>query len=707
MKLNKLAVFTLALSFSLPLANLKAYAFVPAEDMRDLSSNHWAYKAIESLIEKYGVMSGFPDKTFRGAKSMTRYEMAAALYKVMTKTEEMIAKSNRPGYGENTNNQNSVSKEDIETISLLQKEFRNELSDLKGKVNALSDKLEKFNKVKISGQVELKYRDRVGVTDSTKLNSPLNGFDVDGDKGKTRFNDSIRNLITEYDRTPFRVKTSLDVNASWTPFVRYYGTFVADDGSIYKLGNLGGQAVGGHFGDEGLSGTSLYTQRSIVSIRSNFEDEYFTNAEKDNLSMKPLSAVGTSFYHDNKPGFGLAMGFMNFQNIIRPGTKFRNHFSDEKWIGHGYGLVGFGADDILVKDTEVKASNGSTIKVRNSVSRYWASGINASQVDPDSQRYNNVGSASIAGDITAGPLTIVAAANAGSPYVNRVAAVTNNLGSGTTAAINLPLNTANPVTPNSSPALSTTASPTGILTGGDFVNDVGGGLINEKVIVGTKDPLSPRNSYNLLSIPSEYGDGYGLLGLDLDLGFLRFGLNASDYWLDSTLSLSGTRKNISGVIDIGSNNLGVTVQANYNGIGVDTYSAGVFLNDLAGLDIGIGIKTGIRGLFNFTNLTGTNAGFYVVLPQNKDMPLFPKLMVAARQTFGDAFGTPKSYSNVGQSLAQVANLKDSGITLSASLAKIPGTDIGVDVEYNGLIEGSLLGFNFMAHDIGVFSTYKF
>ncbi|MBC7473388.1 MAG: hypothetical protein H7263_03790, partial [Candidatus Sericytochromatia bacterium] len=66
-----------------------------------------------------------------------------------------------------------------------------------------------------------------------------------------------------------------------------------------------------------------------------------------------------------------------------------------------------------------------------------------------------------------------------------------------------------------------------------------------------------------------------------------------------------------------------------------------------------------------------------------------------------------SYSNVGASLAQVANLKDSGITLSASLAKIPGTDIGVDVEYNGLIEGSLLGFNFMAHDIGVFSTYKF
>lgn len=708
MKINKIALFTLALSVTIPLINNQsASAFVPADEMRDLSSNHWAYKAIEALTEKYGVMAGFPDKTFRGSKNLTRYEMAAALYKVMTKVEELIATANRGDTPVTSVNPNTVTKEDLETINLLQKEFRDEIAQLRGKVASLEAKVDKFNKVKIGGSVELKYRDRVAVTDSTKLNSPLNGFDVDGDRGRTRFNDPTRNLLTEFDRTPFRVKTSLDVNASWNQYVRFYGTFVADDGTIYKLGNQPGIAVSGHFGDEGLVGTSLYTQRSIISIRSNFEDEFFNNAEKDNLEMKPLSAVGTSFYHENKPGYGVAFGFMNFQNIVRPGTKFRNHFNSEKWIGHGYGLLGFGSDDILVKDVEVKNAQGATERVRNSVSRYWATGINVSQVDPDSQRYNNIASASAAFDATFGPLTVVVAGNAGSPYGNRVAALTNNLGAGSTATIDQALGSNNgAVTPNTQDSgLSTTASPTGILSGADFVNDLGGAVVNEKVVIGTKDPLSPRNPYNLLNLPSEYGDGYGLIGLDLDLGILRVGLNASDHWLDSILSLSNTRKNISAVVDVGNDTLGVSVQANYNAIGLDTYSAGLFMNDVAGfLDFGLGLKMASRGLFNFAQTTGTNAGFYVAIPQKSDY--MPKIMLAARQTFGDNFGSPRAFFT-GADLLKVSTFKDSGITLSASLAKIPNTGIGVDVEYNGLIEGSLFSFNFMAHDFAVFTNYKF
>lgn len=706
MKINKIAIIALAFSITVPLVNNQsASAFVPADEMRDLSANHWAYKAIEALTEKYGVMSGFPDKTFRGSKNMTRYEMAAALYKVMTKVEELIATANRQGSNISSYNESEVSKEDLETINLLQKEFRDEIAQLRGKVAALEAKVDKFNKVKVGGSVEVKFRDRVAVTDSTKLNSPLNGFDVDGDNGIVRFNDPIRNLITEFDRTPFRVKTSLDVNASWSQYVRYYGTFIADDGTIFKLGTQPGVAVGGHFGDEGLSGTSLYTQRSIISVRSNFEDEFFNNAEKDNLDMKPLSAVGTSFYHDNKPGYGVAFGFMNFQNIIRPGTKFRNHFNSERWIGHGYGLVGFGSDDILVKDVEIKNAQGQIERVRNSVSRFWASGINVSQVDPDSFRYNNIASAAAAFDITTGPLTFIVAGNAGSPYGNRVAALTSNLGSGSIATTYQPLGSNNgQVTPNTQGTLSTTASPTGILSGADFINDPGGSVVNQKVVLGSKDPISLRNPYNLLPLPSEYGDGYGLVGLDLDLGVFRVGVNASDHWLDSKLSFAGTRKNFSGVVDFGNDALGVTAQFNTNGIGLDTYSAGLFMNDVAGsLDFGLGLKSATRGFFSFSQIAATSIGGYVALPQKTEY--MPKLLFAIRQNFGENFGSPVSFE--GGNLLRVSSLKDSGVTLSASLANIPGTGIGVDVEYNGLIEGSLTSFNFMAHDFAVFSTYKF
>ena len=303
MKLSKSVVLALALPLALSYTT-SSFAYVPASEMTDLSTNHWAYKAIESLSDKYGVMTGYPDKTFKGSKYITRYEMAASLYKVMTKVEELIAKANKPGASDTANagSQSEVTKEDLETLSLLQKEFRDELSSLKGKVNMLTEKLERANKIKIGGKVELKYRDRIGVTDSTKLSSPLNGFDVDGDKGKFRFNDAVRNLITEFDRTPFRLKTTLDISASWNPGIRFYSSIIADDGTLFRLGTVSGQAVGGHFGEEGVSGVSFYTQKAFLSLRNNFEDEFFENAETPNVDMQTITKTGNSYYHQNKEG---------------------------------------------------------------------------------------------------------------------------------------------------------------------------------------------------------------------------------------------------------------------------------------------------------------------------------------------------------------------------------------------------------------------
>ena len=685
MKLNKIAtIITLSLTIcSYISSGMSAYALVPANEMRDLSTNHWAYKAIEALSEKYGVMTGYPDKTFKGAKNITRYEMAAALYKVMTKVEELIAKANKMSVDSTptntTSTASSINKEDLETLKLLQKEFRTELDDLSGKVEMLSQKLEKNNKIKLGGEVEIKFRDRMGVTDTSKNSSPLNGIDVDNDRGKTKFNDSLRNLITDYDRTPFRVKTTLDLNASWNEGVRFFGSFVVDDGTLFKLGNLPGQAVGGHFGEEGMNSTSFYMQRAIISMRNNFSGEFFTNMEKTTYEDKKLAAKGTSFYHDGKEGYGLSVGFMNFQNILRSGTKFKNHFNGEKWIGHGYGLLGAGADEIKVKDSVDPKDDKVTYS--NSVSRFWATGINASGVDPDSERYNNVSSASFALDATMGPLTLVFAGNAGSPYVNRSSALSSNLGAGDFSKGNA-----------------------NILSGADFVNDIGGGLINEKVILGTKDPLAPRTTYNLLGLPSEYGDGYMVAGADLDLGIARVGLNYSDYWLDSALSFSGTRKNMSAVVDIGTNAMGMTFQSNYYGIGLDTYSAGMFMNNLGGVvDVGLGLRTASRGLFRIDRgLIGTNASFYVAIPQ-KDM--LPKLMVAFRQSFGEGFGSVKDLS--GKEISKSALLKDGGVTLSAEMQRVLGTSLDLAAEYNILNEGTFLGGNFMAHDFAIITKYKF
>ncbi|HBY76531.1 MAG TPA: hypothetical protein DEG47_05870, partial [Cyanobacteria bacterium UBA11148] len=51
--------------------------------LRDVQPGDWAYQALRSLIERYGIIAGYPNGTFRGNQSITRYEFAAALFNVL------------------------------------------------------------------------------------------------------------------------------------------------------------------------------------------------------------------------------------------------------------------------------------------------------------------------------------------------------------------------------------------------------------------------------------------------------------------------------------------------------------------------------------------------------------------------------------------------------------------------------------------------
>jgi len=45
----------------------------------DLAKEHWATQAVRAIIDKYQIMEGYPDETFRGGKRLNRYEAAATL----------------------------------------------------------------------------------------------------------------------------------------------------------------------------------------------------------------------------------------------------------------------------------------------------------------------------------------------------------------------------------------------------------------------------------------------------------------------------------------------------------------------------------------------------------------------------------------------------------------------------------------------------
>ncbi|VEP14528.1 S-layer protein (fragment) [Hyella patelloides LEGE 07179] len=94
--------------------------------LKDVAPSDWAYEAVQLLIDRYGIVTGYSDNTFKGNQSLTRYEFAAALNEVLQRVEESIAQK-----------KTSVSSEDLATLQRLKQEFNAELVTLESRVNEL------------------------------------------------------------------------------------------------------------------------------------------------------------------------------------------------------------------------------------------------------------------------------------------------------------------------------------------------------------------------------------------------------------------------------------------------------------------------------------------------------------------------------------------------------------------------------------------
>lgn len=98
--------------------------------LSDVQPTDWAFAALQSLVERYGCIAGYPDSTYRGNRAMTRYEFAAGLNACLDRINELIA----AGLAD------KVSREDLATVQRLQEEFAAELEALRGRVDALEAK---------------------------------------------------------------------------------------------------------------------------------------------------------------------------------------------------------------------------------------------------------------------------------------------------------------------------------------------------------------------------------------------------------------------------------------------------------------------------------------------------------------------------------------------------------------------------------------
>ena len=125
--MKKSLVFAMAMALG-----VSATAFA-ANPFSDLPAGHWAYGAVAKLAAA-GVVDGYPDGTFKGDKTMTRYEMA-----------QIVAKA--------------LAKGAIGADDKLVSEFADELDNLGVRVA----KLEKnADNVKITGNIRASYENNTG-----------------------------------------------------------------------------------------------------------------------------------------------------------------------------------------------------------------------------------------------------------------------------------------------------------------------------------------------------------------------------------------------------------------------------------------------------------------------------------------------------------------------------------------------------------------
>ncbi|MFN6156697.1 iron uptake porin [Anabaena sp. AL09] len=157
----------------------------------DVQPTDWAFQALQSLVERYGCVAGYPSGTFRGNRALSRYEFAAGLNSCLDRVNELIA----------TATADMVSKQDLATLQRLQEEYSTELATIRGQVDALEARTGELEAnqfsttTKLSGEaifsVSQAFGDKVAFADKTTANANTPAKNVDLDSNAT-FSDRVR-----------------------------------------------------------------------------------------------------------------------------------------------------------------------------------------------------------------------------------------------------------------------------------------------------------------------------------------------------------------------------------------------------------------------------------------------------------------------------------------------------------------------------------
>lgn len=283
--------------------------FAAANPFSDVPADSWAYDAVTTLAAD-GVIDGYPDGTYKGQNTMTRYEMAQIVARAMAKTD--------------------LEKADKALVDKLAAEFAEELDNLGVRV---ADLEKKSDNVKWGGKLRYRY------------------YDIDRD---SKAGDETHNKVL------FRLEPKAYIgNSGWTANARLdyemnLSTDENNDGVVvdraYVEGPLFGATVtagrtpvftaqGLLFDDRISGGTVAFGsdefKTTLAAGRYNPEhSDYRTVVGVDNAKDITAEYYGVQFDYTPNDKLALNAGYTGLVNLdayveTAPNSGKYNHFSDD------------------------------------------------------------------------------------------------------------------------------------------------------------------------------------------------------------------------------------------------------------------------------------------------------------------------------------------------------------------------------------------
>lgn len=262
----------------------------------DLPADHWAYEKVHRLVKK-GILTGYPDGSFRGNNLVTRYALAVSLAKAM---EDGLLSGNGTAPGAPGGTGSTLDLEDIDVLERLIKEFGEELALVGVKTAAIEERLQAH------GQAIDELRYKVNDLETRRKGDDEKVRFVDGrlrglGYNKSNLNGSLDTILN------LGVDISKDVDA--VIGLRYrnifdqvdnetFGTYEAYLRSKHAFGPIDEGRLG-KFNNFLGSGMVLYGLREGIELKSKRQDVNFELSYFDAL----LAHVSTEILNGGRLGF--------------------------------------------------------------------------------------------------------------------------------------------------------------------------------------------------------------------------------------------------------------------------------------------------------------------------------------------------------------------------------------------------------------------